>query len=198
MLRSTVSFLVDTYSGTCLSIIFQFAFSWPTCIPHHLRFACWVSQRDYSKMSAGMEQASNPYTSKKHQTSPAYYTQSDAPYIYTHLFTDINVIDKDGDTALHAAVEEDQVDIINILAKNNANPAILNHSSIAPIHYACEHGKIEVLKCLLTMPNLNLDIPGELGNTPLHYCCFNDQAECARLLVRYDLFVQKKSVIRCL
>ena len=43
MLRSTVSFLIVTYSGTFLSFILQLHFSLPTFIPRHLRFACWVS-----------------------------------------------------------------------------------------------------------------------------------------------------------
>ena len=97
--------------------------------------------------------------------------------------TDLDAVDEEGDTALHTAVRHKQNDVITTLLQAGADHSILNLQQMAPLHLACDLGHVEAVSALVDDPCVDLNLPGELGSKPLHYCCIRDHHECAKLLV---------------
>lgn len=60
------------------------------------------------------------------------------------------VQDKRGNTALHLACQENQMDVVKTLAAKMApNLDPLNHSKTTPLHLACRGGWLDVVRFLL-------------------------------------------------
>jgi ankyrin repeat protein len=59
---------------------------------------------------------------------------------------DVNIRDKDGNTALHLAVKRQSGDLGKIL--NNANPNLENESNQTPLHEAVEGRHDEIVQAL--------------------------------------------------
>lgn len=64
---------------------------------------------------------------------------------------DINIQDKDGKGALYYAIEQEDIDIINILIKNNTNTNINIQTNYGwtPLYAALENGYADIAKVLL-------------------------------------------------
>lgn len=57
-------------------------------------------------------------------------------YILQHHRESINWLDHKGKTALHWAVENEQIDVVRLLVENGANPQITDKKGNSPIEYA--------------------------------------------------------------
>lgn len=62
------------------------------------------------------------------------------------LPADVNVRDNLGDTPLHHAIQNDQVDALNLLIANGADTSVVNNRQMAAIHCAVELNKPTVLQ----------------------------------------------------
>lgn len=75
----------------------------------------------------------------------------------------------------------------------NINPnAVFNRDNQAPLHQACQHGRLDMVKLLI---NHGLDpcLPSRICcNTPFHYACFYGQTHVARYLL--SAFPQQVSI----
>ena len=78
------------------------------------------------------------------------------------------VIDRDGNTLLHNACVEGNIRVAELLLKYDADVLKLNGYGDAPIHVACKHSRLEVLKALFTSSNCNPDQLNADGDTALH------------------------------
>ena len=78
------------------------------------------------------------------------------------------VVDREGDTLLHNACVEGNIRVAELLLKYGADVLKLNSYGDAPIHVACKHSRLEVLKALFTSSNCNPDQLNEDGDTALH------------------------------
>ncbi|RYE05573.1 MAG: ankyrin repeat domain-containing protein [Rickettsiaceae bacterium] len=96
--------------------------------------------------------------------------------------TDINAIDKDGNTPLHLAAccshsnmnadtindsDYDYTRVIKFLLDCGANLGAANNGGDTPLHLAAKNSNQEGVKYLITR-NANLEAINELGNTPLN------------------------------
>ena len=63
---------------------------------------------------------------------------------------DVNfqAVDKTGDTALHVAVSNGNIEIINYLLKHGANPTIKSEDGVTPLSLADEGGNKEVISII--------------------------------------------------
>ena len=78
------------------------------------------------------------------------------------------VVDRDGNTLLHNACVEGNIRVAELLLKYDADVLKLNRYGDAPIHVACKHSRLEVLKGLFTSSNCNPDQLNADGDTALH------------------------------
>ena len=96
---------------------------------------------------------------------------------------EINVQDKLGNTPLHFAIEKNQIKAVQWLLDHHACLYAKNNQKMAPIHYAVEFGRTEMIKLIIANNKRAVDIPGDMGATALHTAAAKDNAEIARLLV---------------
>ena len=61
-------------------------------------------------------------------------------------FTDLNLQDKLGLTALHHTIDGNQVAALNILVAHGADTSVKNHRDMAPIHHAVEMNNCTMLQ----------------------------------------------------
>jgi ankyrin repeat protein len=73
--------------------------------------------------------------------------QGDAAQVRTLIqqHADVNAKDLDGTTALHWAVQRDEVGVVGLLLDNGANAKAANRYGISPLLVACEIGNVEVI-----------------------------------------------------
>jgi len=76
--------------------------------------------------------------------------------------------DEDGNTALHAAVRDNDTDAVKSLLEASANASTTNKAGQAPLHLAARAGHARIVK-LLTGAGANVNHAGPDGRTPLHF-----------------------------
>ena len=86
---------------------------------------------------------------------------------------DPNVTNKSGCTPLHIVCRQGDVPLLEALLKNGANILQTSNDSLqnAPIHIACQYGRLDSLKVLLCCTNRNPNQQNAAGNTALHIVC---------------------------
>lgn len=101
---------------------------------------------------------------------------------------DVNLLDMDGNTALHAVLLQAGRDTIKrqiceILVANQSNLECLNHSGLAQIHLAAAGGYIRCVQ-LLMESQANLLATTSRGETALHKACQFNHPEVTQLLLQ--------------
>ncbi|XP_046584651.1 transient receptor potential cation channel subfamily A member 1-like [Haliotis rubra] len=96
---------------------------------------------------------------------------------------DLNLKDHHGNTPLHYAVEASQVEGIEFLLDAGADSNVLNDKNMAALHVAADGGYLKSLEALVKHKDVNVNLRGEMGGTPLHFCANMNTGECARLLL---------------
>ena len=81
------------------------------------------------------------------------------------------VVDINGDTLIHTACSEGNSTMVELLLKNGVDILKPNGVGDAPIHIACKHSRVEVLKLLLGCRNCNSNQQNASGDTALHIVC---------------------------
>jgi ankyrin repeat protein len=80
----------------------------------------------------------------------------------------INVQNKYGVSALHLAVHDNNIELLELLLKNkNININIQDKSGVSALHFAVLYNNIELLELLLQNKNIKVDIQDIRGTTPL-------------------------------
>ena len=100
----------------------------------------------------------------------------DVNFIYPRTKRDHN-----GTTALHQAVFQNKLDIVNLLIDRGADPNIGDENVWTPLYWAVERRRIDMVKLLL---NRGAD-PNKMSNhwTPLHRAVQNDCKFTVQLLL---------------
>ncbi|XP_057859647.2 ankyrin repeat domain-containing protein, chloroplastic isoform X1 [Cryptomeria japonica] len=94
----------------------------------------------------------------------------------------VNVIDKDGQTALHKAITCKKEGIVNYLLKAGANALVRDRDGATLIHYAVEVAAIQIIKHLI-LYKVDIDAPDNYGWTPLHLAVQSRRTDVVRLLL---------------
>ncbi|XP_071478085.1 transient receptor potential cation channel subfamily A member 1-like [Diadema antillarum] len=100
---------------------------------------------------------------------------------------DLEAIDGQGNSALHWAAEKGQAAAIDFLILKGITPNRLNHQCMSPLHTACDLDVADSTEALCKhRPQVDINCPGELGQTPLHYCAVRDSVNAARKLLEFQ------------
>jgi ankyrin repeat protein len=99
--------------------------------------------------------------------------------------SDINGIDKDGNTVLHLAAERDDADLITYFMIKGADSELKNYNSDTALHVAVANDKREAAKALISM-GANIFSRNADGKTALDLAISKDEAY-------YDIFVTTKT-----
>jgi ankyrin repeat protein len=103
------------------------------------------------------------------------------------LIDHVNFFDKDGQTPLHLAADNDDFEIMQILMENQANPNLRNKTGQTPIHILAMHGRTESMKLLLKHENANVQVTDNFLKTPKDLARSYGQTACVTLLNEYIL-----------
>ncbi|XP_057661221.1 uncharacterized protein LOC130896874 [Diorhabda carinulata] len=97
-----------------------------------------------------------------------------------------STLDEEGNTLLHFAVEDNDIDTTDILLKKGLESDIRNLDNDTPIHIAFKLKLEEILQRLLfATPDFNVDdITDNKGNTLLHFAVDKNNLELVNFLIR--------------
>jgi len=86
--------------------------------------------------------------------------------------SDLNIVDKEGDNALHFAVLKKNKEIVKLLLRNDWNVNSLNKKGKSALHHAADLNLTEIAQILIEK-NADLGISDIYGNQPLWTAAFN-------------------------
>jgi ankyrin repeat protein len=97
---------------------------------------------------------------------------------------DLNLANYYG-TALHVAVQKNNVAIIKLLMHYNANlyTKKRNYDNATPIHDAAQNETTDALSYFCSLPGCQIDIKDDIGRTPLWYAVCADSLACVNYLL---------------
>ena len=97
---------------------------------------------------------------------------------------DVNAQEIDGSTALHWAVQQDAVDLVNLLIGSGANVKATNRYGVAPLSLACTNGNFAIVERLLAAgADPDTTLPG--GETALMTAARTGKPEVLKVLLAY-------------
>jgi len=97
--------------------------------------------------------------------------------------SNVNKQNNIGETALHSACNNEDVDLVKLLIDNNADPNIADYEKkLTPLIYSGVLGNVEIINILLTK-DINFNLQDYNGNTALHYAAIENYAEIINLLI---------------
>ncbi|KAJ4974137.1 hypothetical protein NE237_007311 [Protea cynaroides] len=94
----------------------------------------------------------------------------------------IDIVDKDGYTALHKAVIGKKEAVISHLLRKGANPHVKDRDGATPLHYAVQVGAIQTVK-LLIKHKVDVNVADNEGWTPLHIATQCRHRDMAKVLL---------------
>uniref|UniRef100_A0A6Q2ZNY1 Ion transport domain-containing protein n=1 Tax=Esox lucius TaxID=8010 RepID=A0A6Q2ZNY1_ESOLU len=99
---------------------------------------------------------------------------------------ELSATDDRGNTPLHWAVQRNQGESCACLLDLGADPNIRNLSLRSPLHMAVRLGHNALVELLLSHNNTDVNLEGELGNTPVMMACSIDNHEALHILFKYS------------
>uniref|UniRef100_A0A4W4FNV1 Ion transport domain-containing protein n=1 Tax=Electrophorus electricus TaxID=8005 RepID=A0A4W4FNV1_ELEEL len=96
---------------------------------------------------------------------------------------ELNAQDEQGRTPLHWAVEKNQHESCMFLLELGADPNILTVALMAPLHLAVSQGHNHLL--LLSCSRTDVNLEGDLGNTPVMLACSHNNCQALQTLFDY-------------
>ena len=101
---------------------------------------------------------------------------------------EINIPDHKGNTPLFWAINEENVNIVQLLIDVGAFVNQQNYFGETPLYLAAARGNYEICLCLMNHGS-ELNVGNLEGTTPLHIACANGYKEIVKLLIKYGAFV---------
>ncbi|ROL44610.1 Transient receptor potential cation channel subfamily A member 1 [Anabarilius grahami] len=123
--------------------------------------------------------------------SPLHYASSKGYFRIIRLIVqvigqqELNAMDEEGNTPLHWAVQKDQPGSCSVLLTLGADPNILNNSQQAPLHMAVSLGKTFVVEQLVSHKQTDVNLEGDMGNTPVILASSLDNHEALVILYKH-------------
>ncbi|CAN6543640.1 unnamed protein product [Malus baccata var. baccata] len=95
---------------------------------------------------------------------------------------DIDVVDKDGTTALHTAIIAKKEAVISHLLRKGASPHVRDKDGATPLHYAVHVGTKRIVKLLIKY-KVDVNIADNDGWTPLHVAVQSRNRDIVKILL---------------
>ncbi|XP_071156052.1 serine/threonine-protein kinase TNNI3K-like [Mytilus edulis] len=115
------------------------------------------------------------------------------------ILTDENVLENtDGNfTLLHiACLSGTSRSLVELLIKKGVPPCALTKNQFAAIHLATYKGDIECVQYLLEHDNVDVNLPGNSGITPLHIAAMCGHSEITSLLLENGGLINKGDAVK--
>ncbi|TSK98379.1 Transient receptor potential cation channel subfamily A member 1 [Bagarius yarrelli] len=106
---------------------------------------------------------------------------------------ELDAQDAEGRTPLHFAVEKNQESSCSLLLDMGADPNVINTAMMAPIHLAISKGYNQMIQVLLSCSRTDVNLEGDLGNTPLMLACSYNNCKALHTLFNYGAKLCKKN-----
>ncbi|XP_078071627.1 transient receptor potential cation channel subfamily A member 1b [Mustelus asterias] len=135
----------------------------------------------------------------EHKSTPLHHAAGAGHLVILTLiieyanFEVLNVIDCNGNTPLHWAAEKNQTHCVQTLLDKGANPNILNNALMSPLHLAVFLNHNTVVKVLASHKTTELNLEGDLKNTPLMLACPRDNAEGLSIMLEHGALLCKQN-----
>ena len=95
----------------------------------------------------------------------------------------VNCIDSNGDTPLHLACREKQIEIVRFLIQleKHCSQKLQNKNGELPLHIACAHGSLKLIKLV---SDCDVNVPAKSGDTPVHIACRHSHIDIVTYLIQ--------------
>ena len=101
---------------------------------------------------------------------------------------DVNITEADGTTALHYAVRNNDVALVDRLIRAGADAKAVTRYGVTAMSLACENGSAPVVERLLKA-GISANATGRLGETALHLCARTGDPDAVKVLVSHGASV---------
>ncbi|KAL3041036.1 hypothetical protein OYC64_011921 [Pagothenia borchgrevinki] len=105
----------------------------------------------------------------------------------------VNSCDEHGNVPLHWAVERNRTESCRALLDLGADPNLLNTALMSPLHLALSLGHNDLVELLLSHSTTDINLQGDLGNTPLILACSLNNYEALSTLIKYGAKLCKQN-----
>ena len=86
---------------------------------------------------------------------------------------------------IHYAAEFNNLSLVQDLISCGVDPNTRNSNQRTPLHFACYHNSIDVVKYLLTLHGIDFNAQDSFGDTPLHDACNINHPVAVKLLSEF-------------
>ncbi|KAG1953889.1 transient receptor potential cation channel subfamily A [Pimephales promelas] len=171
-----------------------------TCVVFHLSlaryfynlFLCQLAFKGKASAVDHLIQKSPEHLSFRDENgaSPLHYASAGGNLDIIRLIVstvgpeELNVQDEQGRTPLHWAVEKDQQQSCELLLDLGADPNILNSALMGPLHLAVSKRDNHLVEVLLSCDRTDVNLEGDLGNTPVMLACCSNNCQALHSLVK--------------
>jgi ankyrin repeat protein len=132
--------------------------------------------------------AADPVTRDTRLIDAAKAGNSSAAVTLLQKKIDVNIAEADGTTALHYAVRNDDVALVERLIRAGADAKAATRYGVTPMALACQNGSAAVVERLIKA-GVPVNITGRLGETPLHLCARTGKPEAIKVLLSHGATV---------
>ncbi|XP_063307399.1 transient receptor potential cation channel subfamily A member 1 isoform X1 [Pelobates fuscus] len=105
----------------------------------------------------------------------------------------LDVVDCKGNSPLHWAVNKNKLDSVKVLLSRGADPNLQNFYKQSPLHLAIQLHHNSIVEELANHATTQIDIEGDLGNTPMMLACYKDNHEALSLLIKRGAKICKQN-----
>ena len=107
---------------------------------------------------------------------------------------DINAKNKDGDTALHRARENNHANVVELLIKEGAKVGVRNKKGEAPLSWAVDKGHTKVVNMLLDKDKelKPLEKLGLMGKAFVNSMHIRDEEERKSAISRHEMWLYRE------
>ena len=102
---------------------------------------------------------------------------------------DPNITEPDGTTAIHWAVRNNDLALVDRLLKAGAKATTANRYGVTPIFLACESGSGAIVERLLSA-GVSANATGPEGETALHTCAHTGNVDAAKVLLKHGASIE--------
>ncbi|XP_076866837.1 transient receptor potential cation channel subfamily A member 1b [Brachyhypopomus gauderio] len=151
----------------------------------------WVSSGNLSALELQQQNGPELLGSRdEFGAAPLHHAAGEGNLAVIRLIVDtvgreeLNAQDDQGRTPLHWAVEKKQEKSCALLLELGADPNLHNMAVMAPLHLAISLEHNHLVKLLLSCSRTDVNLEGDLGNTPVMLACSHNN--CAALQILFE------------